>query len=60
MSINDNLALNNQLSIIADSFAINNLGNMRYVTWMGAKWNITNVEILRPRLLLTIGSVYNG
>ena len=28
--------------------------------WMGAKWKITNVEVLPPRLILTIGGVYNG
>jgi len=60
MSINDNLALNNLISVVADSFAISNLGNMRYVGWSGTNWKITNVEIQRPRLILTIGGVYNG
>lgn len=57
---NDNLTLNNQISIIADSFAMNNSEYMKYVKMMGAKWKITNIEIQRPRLLLTIGGLYNG
>lgn len=59
-NLNDNLNINNKISIIADPFAYQNLGTMRYVEWMGASWKITNVEIQRPRLILTIGGVYNG
>lgn len=59
-SINDNITINNIISIIADPYASMNFHTMRYVEWMGALWKITNVEVLRPRLLLTIGGVYNG
>ena len=57
---NDNLLLSNRLSIIADMFAYENLSTIRYVVWHGVKWKVTNVEILRPRLLLTMAEVYNG
>ena len=57
---NDNLTLNNQISIVADSFASDNSSFMKYVEIMGAKWKITNIEIQYPRLLLTIGGLYNG
>lgn len=56
---NDNLTLNNQISILADSFASDNAGYMRYITIMGAKWKISNIEIQYPRLVLTIGGLYN-
>lgn len=56
---NDNLTLNNQISILADSFATENSGFMKYVEIMGAKWKITNIEIQYPRLVLTIGGLYN-
>lgn len=58
-NLNDNLVINNQISIIADPFANQNFHAMKYVKWMGASWKITNVEVQRPRLLLTIGRVYN-
>ncbi len=58
-SVNDDLSLENKISILADPFAYANFNTMRYVKWMGASWKITNVEIQRPRLILTIGGVYN-
>ena len=57
---NDNLVLNNQISIVADDYAYDHPGDIRYVRWMGACWTVTNVEIQRPRLLLTVGGVYHG
>lgn len=59
-TVNDNINIANNISIIADPFANQNFHSMRYVTYMGAKWKIEKVEVQRPRLLLTIGGVYNG
>jgi hypothetical protein len=58
-STNDDLNLNSQISIVADPFAYQKFHSIKYVEFMGAKWKVTNVEVLRPRLLLTIGGVYN-
>lgn len=59
-SVNDDLTLNNQISIVADPFARNHLHTMKYVGYMGTNWKITNIEVQYPRLILTIGGVYNG
>lgn len=59
-NLNDNLNVNNKISIVADPFAYQNFHAMRYVDFMGALWKITNVEVQQPRLILTIGGVYNG
>lgn len=59
-STNDDLNINNQISIIADPFAYQNFHSMKYVEFMGTKWKITNVEVQYPRLILMIGGVYNG
>lgn len=59
-SINDDININNEISIVADQFAYQNFYKMRYVVFMGAKWKISNVEVQHPRLILTIGGVYNG
>lgn len=59
-SINDDLNINNSFSICADAYAYAHVYAMKYIKWMGAYWKITNVEIQRPRLILTIGGVYNG
>lgn len=58
--LNDNLNVNNMISIVADAYACDHFFAMRYIQWMGAYWEITNVEVQRPRLILTIGGVYNG
>lgn len=57
--LNDNLNVSNRISIVADPFAYSNFYLMRYVVWQGAKWKITNVEVQYPRMILTIGGVYN-
>lgn len=59
-NLNDNLTVDNKLSIVADPFAYANFYAMRYVRWMGALWKVSSVEVQRPRLILTIGGVYNG
>jgi len=58
--VNDNLVVNNRISVIADDFANANFSAMRYVIWAGVYWKVSNIEIQRPRLILSIGGVYNG
>lgn len=58
--LNKDIDINNNISIVADEYAYDNFHKMRYVTYMGAKWNINSVEVQRPRLILTVGGVYNG
>lgn len=58
--INPDLTINNQISIVADQYARDNLYAIRYVSWMGTRWAISNVDVQHPRLILTIGEVYNG
>lgn len=59
-SINDNINISNTISIVADLFAYQHFHEIKYVNWMGALWKITNVDVQRPRLLLTVGGIYNG
>lgn len=57
----DNLNLNNMISIVAkDEYARTHVFAIRYIWWMGSRWEVTNVEVKTPRLILTIGGVYNG
>ena len=59
-NLNDNIIVSNEISIVADPFANENFHSMLYVEFMGAKWKISNVEVRYPRLILTIGEVYNN
>ena len=58
--VNDNVNISNEVSIVADPYAYENFHAMRYIKFMGAKWKISNIEVRYPRLILTIGGVYNG
>lgn len=59
-NVNDNVNIANTISIVADPFAMENCSNMVYVEFMGNKWKVTDVGVEYPRLLLTVGGVYNG
>lgn len=59
-SINDNLNISNEISIIGDDFIRENLGAIAWVEVMGCKWQVTSVSIDYPRLTLSLGGVYNG
>ncbi len=60
-TINDNLTINMQISIIADPYLNEHFPSIRYVTWKGAKWKVTSVDTSNyPRLILTLGDVENG
>ena len=58
--INDNITISNQISIVADPYAVKHCSKMVYVTYMDTKWKITDVEPQYPRLILSIGGVWNG
>lgn len=58
--VNDDVNVSNLISIIADPYAMKTFHSIRYIEFMDTKWKVTNVEVQYPRLILTIGGVYNG
>jgi len=59
-SINDNISMSNEISIVADPFANQNFQSIKYVEYMGTLWKVLSVEVQYPRLILGMGGVYNG
>ena len=59
-NLNDDIEISNRLSIIADPYAYENFHAMRYVIFMGSKWKVSEVEVEYPRLILSLGGLYNG
>ena len=57
---NDNVNISNEISIVADPYANHNFHSIRYAEFMGTKWKVATVEARYPRLILTLGGVYNG
>lgn len=58
-NLNPNLNVDNRISIVADPYAYQHFHEIRYVQWLEAKWQVSTVDVQRPRLILTIGGVYN-
>lgn len=58
--LNDDINVANEISVVADPYANQNFHAMRYVEFMGAKWKVSSVEVQYPRLILSVGGVWNG
>ena len=58
--VNDDIRLQNRISIVADAFALGNYLQIKYVEVSGFKWTVNSVDVERPRLILSLGGVYNG
>lgn len=58
--VNDNLRITNSFSIVADAYAYEHFYAIKYISWQGALWKVTSVEVQRPRLIINIGGVWNG
>ena len=56
----DNITTSNKISIVSDPYARDNFFSIRYATLNGAKWKVSDVSVEYPRLVLTLGGVYNG
>lgn len=59
-NMNNDLDVSNEISLVADPFAYENFVNIKYVTWLGQRWRVSNINVQYPRLSLSIGGIYNG
>lgn len=58
--LNDDKDIDKQISILANPFAIENFMYIRYITAYGQRWKVNSVEVQYPRLILSVGGLYNG
>ena len=58
--LNDNLVVNNQISIKTDPFLSQHFSSIKYVRWNNVNWKVKSIDVEPPRLNLTLGEVYNG
>ncbi len=58
--LNEDITIANEISIVADPFAYDNFYAIKYAVLMGTRWDVTSVEVQRPRLILQLGGKYNG
>ena len=58
--VNDNININNSISIVADPYVTENFHLIKYVKSMGTAWKVRTAEVPYPRIILTLGGEYNG
>lgn len=56
----DDVGLSNDISIVADPYALNHFSSMKYVEFMGTLWEVQSVGVEYPRLRISFGGVYHG
>lgn len=57
--LNDDLTTQNRISLLATPFMRDNCSKIKYVRWLQTKWKVTAVTIQHPRIIVTLGGVYN-
>lgn len=58
--VNDNINIQQRISLMADPFTYKHYSDLVYITLDGVKWKVSTIEVKRPRLLVSLGGLYNG
>ena len=58
--VNDDIQLNNEISILADPFINQYLYAIKYIEFMGCYWKVSGIEVEYPRIKITTGGLYHG
>lgn len=58
--VNDDITLQNTISIVMDPYAAENFRFIKYVKIDGVAWKVNSVEVQWPRLILDLGGEYNA
>ena len=58
--VNDDISVNVELSVVADSYLYSHIHNIRFAVYNDTAWEVTTVEPQPPRLILSLGGIYNG
>lgn len=58
--VNSDVSLNHRISLVGDAYSFGNYYNIRWIEVDGLKWEVTGIEIQRPRIIVTLGGPYNG
>lgn len=56
----DDFTINNDISIVADPYALNHFSSMKYIEFMSTLWEVQSVTVEYPRLRISFGGLYNG
>lgn len=57
---NDDTDVTARISIVADPYAYQNFSKIKFAEFMDTMWEVKSITPHYPRLVLTLGGVYNG
>ena len=57
-SVNSNLRLTNEVSVLLNSKFQTYLNTLKYVVWKGSKWEVQSIGVTYPRLTINLGGPY--
>lgn len=57
-SVNTDLRLTNEISVLMDTKIKTHLETLKYVVWKGLKWEVQSVGVNYPRLTINLGGLY--
>lgn len=57
-TVNTNLRLTNEISILLDSKIKTYLETLKYVVYKGSKWEVNSIGVAYPRLTINLGGPY--
>lgn len=55
-----NISASVTISFLANTFARENMFNIRYATYMGQEWIVTSVDFKDSKITCYLGGLYNG
>jgi hypothetical protein len=58
--VNSDMSLNHRVSLIGDAYAFENYFKLKWVDFNGLRVEINSIEMQRPRIIITLGGVWNG
>ena len=58
--VNSDITLNHRVSLVGDAYAFGNYFNIRWIELHGMKWEVSSVEVQRPRIIVSLGGLWNG
>ena len=56
----DDISISNRFSFVANPYAMQHFHLMKYIKWRGVAWKVSAVTVEFPRLIINVGSIYNG
>lgn len=58
--VNSDITLNHRVSLLGDAYAFGNYYTIKWIELDSRKWEVTSVELQRPRIIVTVGGLWNG